>query len=96
MAAFYEKSSGSSGQDLSATYFTSLSIIGALFFTDIVGCILSFLAASWIKGRTNWSYVRSCAIYMFIRGILGIALAVFALSILNKEKVKAMFKANVS
>lgn len=93
MASIYAMSPGSSDQDLGRTYVSTLSFIGALSFTDIVGCILSFLAAYWIKNRTNLRYVRSCAAFMFVRGLIGIGLAVYSLAILNQESVKAMFGA---
>lgn len=83
-----------SRQGIGHTYTATLSVLGAMTFTSIVGSILSFKSAGWIRCRTNWRAIRACSFFICIKGILGICLGVYALSVLNRGTVKAMFDNN--
>jgi len=91
MSRIYASSPADSRQDLGSTMIPWLSFLTALWFMCTIGAILSLLSAHWLKTRTNWSYIRTCSIYMFFRGLIGLGLGVYALTVLNKEPVKVLF-----
>lgn len=87
--AAFHSSRGQNDAAIVGPMFTIIGAIGMLL-AGAAGTMF-FVASNWIQNRTNWAGIFAMAIVACLNAPVGTALGVFALVVLNRDSVKALF-----
>lgn len=85
----FQSSHRDSGDAVMGPFFMTIGSIGMLL-AGAMGTMF-FVSAGWIHERRNWTGIFVMAILACLNTPIGTALGVFALVVINRESVKALF-----